>query len=210
VLKETTKMANIGQTPPGFRLPSGQGPDIGLEDYRGRKHLVVWFTKGMACPFCRTNMSQLARGYDRMKALNAEILQVTPTPPDRAQFYVKNFPIPFPYLCDPEYRVFADWGVAVHSHSPLWYAKMAVAVARMPPPPTSDLGEPPVTLPEKLRLFHDNDMGFFILDRSGVVRYALSGTYMDAQGTRQIPSNDEIVRELERCEREAPTPGRPA
>ena len=202
-------MIRQGQVPPAFRLPSGQGPEIGPEDYRGRKHLIVWFTKGMACPFCRTKMSQLSRAYDRIKALNAEILQVTPTPPDRGRFYVKNFPIPFPYLCDPDYRAFAEWGIAVHSHSPLWYAKMAIAVSRIQPP-KSDLGDPPVTVPEKLKLFHDNDMGFFVLDRAGVVRYSLAGTYMDAQGIRPIPSIDEILRELERCEAEAPGTERPA
>jgi peroxiredoxin len=196
-------MAQIGQIPPAFRLPAGQGGELGPEDYRGRNHLIVWFSKGMACPFCRTKMSQLARGYDRIKALNAEILEVTPTPPERGRFYVKNFPIPFPYLCDPDYRVFAEWGMAVRSHSPLWYAKTAVGAMRMAKP-TSDLGEPKVTMPEMARLFHDNDMGFFVLDRGGVVRYALSGTYMDGAEARKIPSNDEIVRELERCEREAP------
>ena len=197
-------MVHVGQVLPPFRLPSGQGPEIGLEDYRGRKNLVVWFTKGMACAFCRTQMSQVARGYDRIKALNAEVLEVTPTKPDRARFYVKNFPIPFPYLCDPEYRVFADWGLDVRSHSPLWYAKMAVTAARMEKP-KSDLGEPSVTLPEMAGLFHDNDMGFFVVDRAGVIRYTLSGSYMTDRGSRQIPSIDEIVRELERCDQELPS-----
>ena len=196
-------MMRIGETPPTFTLPSGQGGDIGLADYRGRKNLVIWFTKGMACAFCRTQMSQLARGYERIKALNAEIVEVTPTKPDRARFYVKNFPIPFPYLCDPDYRVFKDWGLDVRSHSPLWYAKMAVGAARMEKP-KSDLGEPSVTLPEMAQLFHDNDMGFFVLDRAGVVRYTLSGSYMAMHGPRQLPSIDEIVQELEQCDRGTP------
>ena len=40
----------VGQAAPSFRLPSAQGPEIGLEDFRGKKNVVVWFTKGMACP----------------------------------------------------------------------------------------------------------------------------------------------------------------
>ena len=51
----------------------------------------MWFTKGMACPFCRTQMSQLARGYAQIKALGAEVLQVTPTRPERARFFAKNY-----------------------------------------------------------------------------------------------------------------------
>ena len=46
----------IGQMAPPLRLPSGQGQEVALEDYRGRQHVIVWFTKGMACPFCRQQM----------------------------------------------------------------------------------------------------------------------------------------------------------
>ena len=92
----------VGQQAPTFRLPSGHGGEVGPADYRGKSNLVVWFTKGMACPFCRTQMSQLARGLGRLKAAGAEVIQVTPTKPERARFYVKNFRIPFPYLCDPD------------------------------------------------------------------------------------------------------------
>ena len=45
-----------------------------------------------------------------------------------------------------------------------------------------------------------------MLDRTGVVRYTLSGSYMGAQGPRQLPSIEEIVRELEQCD--PGTPGR--
>ena len=56
----------VGRQAPTFRLPAGQGGEIGPADYRGRSNLVVWFTKGMACPFCATQMSQCARGLGRL------------------------------------------------------------------------------------------------------------------------------------------------
>ena len=34
----------VGQPAPTFKLPSAQGPDIGLEDYRGKKNVIVWFS----------------------------------------------------------------------------------------------------------------------------------------------------------------------
>ena len=57
----------------------------------------------------------------RLKAAGAEVIQVTPTKLERARFYVKNFPIPFPYLCDPDLTVHRAWGLGVRSHSLLWY-----------------------------------------------------------------------------------------
>ena len=103
---------DVGQIAPSFRLPSGQGPVISLDDYRGRQNLVVWLTKGMSCPFCRQHMTQLVRGYPAIRALNAEILEVTSTSPERGRFYVAKFNIPFPYLCDPDYVVPRTWGLA--------------------------------------------------------------------------------------------------
>ncbi len=192
----------IGQVPPPFRLPAGQGGEIGLDDYRGKRHVIVWFTKGMACPFCRQHMSQLLRGYPSFQALNAEILQVTPSPPDRGRFYATNFKIPFPYLCDPDYRARRAWGLEVRSHSIVWYAR-AFYKGFTAPAPETDFGKLQPALGEFPRLLTDEDMGFFILDRKGVLRYALSGAYAGPGGARQIPANEEIVRELRRCE-EAP------
>ena len=196
--------ATLGERAPALRLPSGQGREIGLDDYRGRNNAIVWFTKGMACAFCRQHMSQLARGYPQFQALGAEILEITLTTPDRARFYVDKFKIPFPYLCDPEYQARHAWGLDARSHSLAGYAKMLYWGLKTPNPP-SDFGEVKTKLAELPRLITDDDMGFFIVDRGGVLRYALTGSYVGDGGVRQIPGNDEIIRTLERCA-EVPAP----
>jgi alkyl hydroperoxide reductase subunit AhpC len=169
---------------------------VGIDDYRGRNKLVVWFTKGMGCPFCRTQMSQLARGYPRIKEAGAEVLQVTPTKPERARFYARNFPIPFPYLCDPDYAVHRTWGLDVRSHSLAWYAKTMYAVSKMPKPAPAEIGDPKTSLAEAPSMLHDVDMGVFVLDREGVVRYKRAGSYGTETGVREIPTVDEIVATL--------------
>jgi hypothetical protein len=57
-------------------------------------------------------------------------------------------------------------------------------------------------------LMTDDDMGFFIVDKRGVVRYALGGPYRQEPGAgsphaRQLPRNDEIVREVAKCQASA-------
>jgi|KBSSwiStaDraftv2_1062776.scaffolds.fasta_scaffold168740_3 peroxiredoxin len=190
----------VGRPVPGFRLPSGQGPEIGPEDYRGRRNVVVWFTKGMGCPFCRRHMGQLVQGYPSFSALNAEILEVTPTPPERARFYVSNYRIPFPYLCDPQYRVRRDWGLEKRSHSLAWYATRLYEGAKreMPPDDFGEIARP--SMREMPGVLADDDMGFYIVDKLGVVRYSLAGSYVVDGASRPIPSNQEIVRELTLCE----------
>jgi len=192
----------VGQPAPPFRLPAAAGGEIGPEDYRGKANLIVWFTKGMGCPFCRQQMSQIARGYGRFRSRNAEVLEVTVTKPERARFYAKNFPLPFPYLCDPDYAARRSWGLDRRAHSPLWYASAFIAGARMTPP-ENDFGKFPPALAEVPGILADDDMGFFVVDREGIVRHAVSGSYTTANGLRQLPANDEIERLLDECERSA-------
>ena len=186
----------VGRHAPTFRLPAGQGGEIGPADYRGRSNLVVWFTKGMACPFCRTQMSQVARGLGRLKAAGAEVIQVTPTKLERARFYVKNFPIPFPYLCDPDLTVHREWGLGVRSHSLLWYLQKFQAGSKMTMP-EAEIGTPKTNFAELPSVLRDTDSAVFVLDRQGVVRYRNSGAYMSEHGLREMPSLDEILRPLQ-------------
>jgi hypothetical protein len=55
------------------------------------------------------------------------------------------------------------------------------------------------------KLLNDDDLGFFIVDKGGVIRYARVAAYVILEGAKpvgisHIPSNDEIVRELERVQ----------
>ena len=188
----------IGEPARSFRLPSAQGREVGLDDFKGRSAVVLWFTKGMACPFCRQQMSQLARAYPRIKEHGGEVLEVTSSTPARAQFYARRFSLPFPYLCDPDYRVRAEWGLAKRSHGPGYYVKTFVAGMKADPPP-NDYGNFKPTLGEFPAVLADEDMGVFIVDRAGLVRYALAGAYFTEAGLHGVPGADEIVRELDRC-----------
>jgi peroxiredoxin len=189
----------IGKPAPSLRLPSATGEEFDLGAYRGKQTVLVWFTKGMGCPFCRSQMTQLARGYDDFKKRGAEVLQVTVTPLDRAGLYAKKFKLPFPYLCDPTHAAREEWGLGVRSHSALWWVKSAYQglVCKKPSNEFGDFAPPPSELPAVLA---DDDMGFFVVDRDGLVQYALAQAYLlDDGAVRQIPNNEEIERELARC-----------
>jgi peroxiredoxin len=188
----------VGQVAPPFTLASGQGPAVSLANYQGRSHVILWFTKGMGCPFCRSQMSQLARGESRLKALGAEIVQVTHSPVERAAFYVQRFRVPFTYLCDHDYAVHRQWGLDVREHSLAWYAGTLVSAVRMPKP-TSDLGDPAMTFGDIRSNLRDSDTGLFVIDRGGVVRSAMVSSYMTPEGQPHgIPTVDELAKELER------------
>lgn len=191
-------MLKVGDTAPPLQLPSATGSRVDLAEYRGRGSVIVWFSKGMACPFCRQKLSQLARGAERFHGLGAEVLYVTVTTPDRARLYARQFQLPFPYLCDPDRQARRAWGVQTHPHSLPWYA-MQLVKGMTGAKPESDFGKLSLSPGEIPGLLSDDDMGFFIVDRAGIVRFAVAGTYfVEGGAARGIPSNDDIVRELER------------
>jgi hypothetical protein len=156
----------------------------------------------MACPFCRTQMSQLARGYQRLREAGADVMMVTPTRPERARFYARNFSIPFVYLCDPDYAVHRQWGLGVRSHSIAWYAKLYMAMSKMEKP-AAEIGNPRPTLGEVPALMHDSDMGLFVLDREGIVRDRQVASYAGPDGITEIPSVDELLAHIQRSAKPA-------
>jgi peroxiredoxin len=188
----------IGEPARPFRLPSAAGGEIALDDYKGQRSVVLWFTKGMGCAFCRQQMSQLARAYPGIRDRGGEVLEVTASTPERARFYANRFRLPFPYLCDPDYRVRREWGLEKRAHPLTYYAKAFMVGAKLPPPP-NDFGSFKPSLREFPSILADDDMGLFIIDRAGVVRYTLAGAYFGEGGLHPLPGPEEITRELDRC-----------
>lgn len=68
----------VGEPAPLFSLTSVQGGPVELAAYRGRRNVVVWFSRGFTCPFCRVYMDGMREGYELLQAADAEIIQVGP------------------------------------------------------------------------------------------------------------------------------------
>jgi len=158
----------VGRAAPEFRLASAQGGQAGPQDFRGAKRVVLWFSKGLFCPFCRRNMAQLGLRYPEIQALDAEVLQVTHNTLDEARGYLKHYPMKFPYLCDAErvahdqYRV-EQLGFNLGGNA----ASVAAVVVDLV---TKGEKTPPPIPYFKRYAGKDSAQAVFVLDREGVVR----------------------------------------
>jgi peroxiredoxin len=181
----------VGRTAPEFRLASAQGGEIGPQDFRGAKRIVLWFSKGLFCPFCRRNMAQLGLRYPEIQAMQAEILQVTHNTLEEARGYLKHYPMKFPYLCDADRAAHERYGVEMIGMNPGGFLASSGAVI-------ADLvlkGETtPLPIPYIRRYVgKDTNQAVFVLDREGIVRaeYRLGPN-------APLPSAAELVKELEK------------
>lgn len=92
---------DVGDPAPDFSLEAVQGGVVALSSYRGQT-VVLWFSRGYNCPFCRKYMAQLAPSVPRFREAGVQILQVAPNLIDRARLFWGEQELPFPFLCDPD------------------------------------------------------------------------------------------------------------
>jgi peroxiredoxin len=101
----------IGDTAPLFALPSLSGVTVDLASYRGRSNVVVWFSRGFTCPFCRVYTDGVRAGYEALRAAETEVIQVAPNLLNSARRYFGESILPFPFVCDPDKRLYAVYGL---------------------------------------------------------------------------------------------------
>jgi peroxiredoxin len=101
----------VGQPAPLFSLTSVQGGTVDLAAYRGRSNVVVWFSRGFTCPFCRVYMDGMTEAYEVLQAAGTEIIQVGPNLLQAARVFFGHTPMPYPFVCDPDKRLYAVYGL---------------------------------------------------------------------------------------------------
>ncbi|HEY4308788.1 MAG TPA: redoxin domain-containing protein [Pirellulales bacterium] len=72
------------EVPPGLDglvFLDTNGRRVALKSYFGKKNVVLVFTEGFSgalCPFCKTQTSRLIENYDKLQAMDTEVLVVYP------------------------------------------------------------------------------------------------------------------------------------
>jgi putative peptide zinc metalloprotease protein len=175
-----------------------QGPVVDLGAYAGR-NVVLWFSRGFTCPFCRRYMAQLSLAYDRYRAADAEIIQIGPDLLTQARLFFRTYRLHFPFLCDTEKNVFRAYGL--HDLGPMramadTVISFSTALARGEFQRTFyaswlDTFATGLRAPARLAEhgLHEVPQGMFAIDRTGVVRYARVFGPLE-----NIPGNDELLR----------------
>jgi putative peptide zinc metalloprotease protein len=195
-----TGEVTIGSTAPEFELESVQGPIVRLSDYRAKVNVMLWFSRGFTCPFCRRYMAHLDQVYDKFRAANAAVLEVGPNALKPARTYFQRQPLKFPFLCYPSKIIFRQFGL--RDLGPIEANKntivsFAYAYTHGDGLNTTRLSASDAFTAGVGRLHHHAftamQQGVFIVDRDGIVRYANVFRPLDT-----IPPIEEMLREVDR------------
>lgn len=199
-----------GQMAPNFLLPAVDGNGIvALSDYRDRSAVFLALLVGLWCPFCRRALAQLSATDAELKANGVETIGVVATPPENARLYFKFRPTRVRLGADPELSTHKAYGLPKPAPTP----ELMEAIATVRINPTGELPEP-LPIDEAVRALGGLDgydqnatdqadfdrqfpqlKGQFLIDRSGIVRWANVECAKDGlAGIGRFPSTEEILR----------------
>ena len=101
-----------GQPAPSFRLPTGDGRELSLDDLRG-KRVVLYFYPKDDTPGCTREACAFRDLRSEFAAKDAEIIGVSLDDAASHQAFSEKFRLPFTLLCDEQAEVSKKYGVYV-------------------------------------------------------------------------------------------------
>jgi len=105
------RLPQIGEEAPDFSLPSTEGRDIALADYRGKQSVVLYFYPRDDTPGCTAEACSFRDLRNMFQEHGAEILGVsTDTVRSHKKFQAK-YGLTFPLLADVDHAVAERYGV---------------------------------------------------------------------------------------------------
>ena len=138
-------------------------------------------------------MAQLRLRYPEIQKRDAEILQITHSAPEEARLYFQQYQLSFPYLCDPERAVHQLYGIPLIQ--PTLFGGIRAFTANMTAEMSDRLlrGDKSASPAPyfKRHGFTDIEQAVFIVDKSGIIRYAYITGSIGA-----IPSNAALLSQL--------------
>jgi peroxiredoxin len=108
-----------GDPAPAFSLPTvnRDGP-VSLDDYRGKRAVLVALFRGLHCPFCRRQIARLSATRQALAEEGVETVAVVNTPLERARLYYQYRPTPLVLAADPDVRTHQAFGLGETSVLP--------------------------------------------------------------------------------------------
>jgi len=102
----------IGAEVPSAKVVDQQGENRDLRDLLQGKSSVVIFYRGGWCPFCNTQLSELAAIENELKEKGYQIVAISPDKPDSLNATDAKHDLGYQVISDSEYNAMDAFGVA--------------------------------------------------------------------------------------------------
>lgn len=96
---------------PDFSLPDENGTRCELAQLREGKLLTTVFFRGAFCPTAQRDLMSYANAYERLQAMNGELVAISVDEPHTLQQLKEKLELPFRLLSDADFSVSRAYGV---------------------------------------------------------------------------------------------------
>ncbi|MCJ7843315.1 thioredoxin-dependent thiol peroxidase [Lederbergia sp. NSJ-179] len=103
--------AIINEMAPDFQLKASNGENVSLSDFRGKKHIVLYFYPKDMTPGCTTEACDFRDHHDDFSELDVVILGVSPDPIEKHEKFVEKHGLPFLLLVDEQHEAAEKYDV---------------------------------------------------------------------------------------------------
>ena len=103
-------MLDVGGKAPDFTLPDGDGTEISLDNFRGKK-VVLWFFPKANTPGWTTEGQGFRDELHKFKERNAVIIGLSADSPNKQKKFCEKQSFEFPMLCDERKDTLKAYGV---------------------------------------------------------------------------------------------------
>ncbi|MEM6717991.1 MAG: peroxiredoxin-like family protein [Bacteroidota bacterium] len=161
-LQETGIEDNIlkaGEKAPEFTLHNQEGNLVSSKDVLKKGPIIVTFYRGVWCPYCNLDLSNLKRHLDQFEENNATLVSISPQIAKYNAQIVERQRLPFGVLSDEGNQVAAKFGLRWEMVDPLkslYNDQFQISLPKYN-------GEDSWTLPMPAR---------YLIDTDGIIRYA--------------------------------------
>ena len=101
----------VGTVAPLFTLPSQAGEMVSLEDFLGRKPVVLYFYPKDDTPGCKREACAFRDDYEQFGGLDAEVVGISSDSVESHRRFAENHGLPFTLLSDEGGKVRRLYGV---------------------------------------------------------------------------------------------------
>ena len=119
-------MLDIGMKAPAFTLPDGEGNEVSLESFIGRKVVLYFYPKDNT-PGCTRQACAFAGAYEAFRGKNVAVIGISKDSVASHKKFAEKYGLPFILLSDPELKAIEAYGVWQEKKN---YGKTMMGVVR--------------------------------------------------------------------------------
>jgi len=117
----------VGLAAPAFSTPASNGKTVSLKDFKGKKHVVLYFYPKDNTPGCTIEACELRDDHKKIARTEAVVLGVSPDSLASHDKFINKFDLPFILLSDEDKKLCKAYGCWIKKSM---YGREYMGVAR--------------------------------------------------------------------------------